>query len=90
MLIQARKYKLISLFIKKDNKPFYAHNFQETEQLKKNSSKNAGELRIIVLRRWKKGRDPSQHETLTKHANTQTEKTQEADTPMYNLKTTLN
>jgi len=51
MLIQARKYKLISLFIKKDNKPFYAHNFQETEQLKKNSSKNAGELRIITLRR---------------------------------------
>jgi len=74
MLIQARKYKLISLFIKKDNKPFYAHNFQETEQLKKKFLKKRRRAAHHHIKKMKKGRDPSRHKTLTKHANTHKQK----------------
>ena len=57
-------------------------------------SKNAGELRIIILKRWKRGEIPAntKHSQNTPtHTNKQKiEKPQETDAPMSNLKTTLN
>jgi len=72
MLIQARKYKLISLFIKKDNKPFYAHNFQETEQLKKKFLKKRRRAAHHHIKKMKKGKRSQLTQNTPTHTNRKT------------------